>query len=71
MKKSEVGKFVADRRKALRINQRDLASLCGISTHALCDLERGAGNPTFDLIEGVLDALGLEIRLQPKNMEKS
>lgn len=71
MKKDEVGRFVADRRKALRINQRDLARLCGISTHALCDLERGAGNPTFDLIEGVLDALGLEIRLQPKNMEKS
>lgn len=68
MKKDEIGRFVAERRKALRVTQLELARLCGISAHALCDLECGAGNPTFDLIESVLDALGLEIRLQPKNL---
>ena len=68
MKKDEVGRFVAERRKALRATQQELARLCGISTHALCDLECGVGNPTFDLIERVLDALGLEIRLQPKKL---
>ena len=68
MKKGQIGCFIAERRKALSVNQRDLARICGISEHALCNLERGSGNPTFDLIEKTLEALGLEIRLQPKKM---
>lgn len=71
MKKEQVGQFIAERRKSLNVSQRDLARLCGISEHALCNLERGAGNPTFDLIEKTLEALGLEIRLQPKMLERT
>ena len=71
MKKEQIGSFIAERRKALKVNQRDLARICGISEHALCNLERGSGNPTFDLIEKALDALGLEIRLQPKKLEEA
>ena len=68
MKKKQIGCFIAERRKSLNVNQRDLARICGISEHALCNLERGSGNPTLDLIEKTLDALGLEIRLQPKKI---
>ena len=68
MKKEQIGQFIAERRKVLNVNQRDLARICGISEHALCNLERGSGNPTLDLIEKTLEALGLEIRLQPKKM---
>ena len=68
MKKGQIGCFIAERRKALNVKQRDLARICGISEHALCNLERGSGNPTFGLIEKTLDALGLEIRLQPKKL---
>lgn len=71
MKKEELGRRLAERRKALRVNQRELAELCGISVHALCNLERGAGNPTFDLIDEVLDALGLELTIAPKVLEGS
>ena len=69
MKKEQIGKFIAERRKSLNVSQRDLARLSGVSEHALCNLERGSGNPTFDLVEKILDALGLEIRLQPKVLE--
>ena len=68
MKKEQIGQFIAERRKALNVNQRDLARICGISEHALCNLERGSGNPTLDLIEKTLETLGLEIRLQPRKM---
>ena len=60
---------MAERRKALRVSQREMAGLCGISEHALVNLERGTGNPTFDLIEAVTEALGLELRLGPKVLE--
>ena len=69
MKKSEIGSFIEERRKALRITQQNLAVLCGVSEHALCNLEQGIGNPTFEVLERVTDALGLEIRLEPKVLE--
>lgn len=69
MKKEDIGAFLAERRKSLRTSQRELARICGISEHALCNLESGRGNPTFDLFENVADALGLEIGLAPKKLE--
>ena len=69
MKKQELGLFIAKRRKALRVNQRELAVLCGVSEHALCNLERGVGNPTLNLIISVADALGLELKLGVKVLE--
>ena len=64
--KADMGRYIAARRKSLKTSQRDLAQLCGVSEHALCNLERAIGNSTFDLIENVADALGLEVCLKPK-----
>ena len=69
MKISEIGLFIARRRTSLKVKQRELAALCGISEHALCNLEHGVGNPTMNLINSVADALGLELRLGVKDME--
>ena len=69
MKKQEIGLFIAKRRKALKVNQRELARLCGVSEHALCNLERGTGNPTLDIVTAVADALGLELQLGAKVLE--
>lgn len=55
----------------MQINQRELAGLCGISEHALGNLERGQGNPTFDLLARICEVLGLEIGLSPKVLEGS
>ena len=69
MKIRDIGLFIAKRRKALMVNQRDLAKLCGVSEHALCNLERGKGNPTLKLVCSVADVLGLELKLGVKDME--
>ena len=69
MKIRDIGLFFAKRRKALGVNQKELAVLCGISEHALCNLERGAGNPTLKLVTAVADALGLELNLKAMDME--
>ena len=69
MKKHEIGLFIAKRRKALKVNQRELARLCGVSEHALCNLERGSGNPTLNIVNAVADALGLELKLSVKVLE--
>ena len=69
MKIRDIGLFLSKRRKALGVNQRELALLCGVSEHALCNLERGAGNPTLKLVMAVTEALGLELNLEAKDME--
>ena len=69
MKIRDIGLFLSKRRKALGVNQRELALLCGISEHALCNLERGIGNPTLKLVTTIADALGLELVFKAKDME--
>ena len=69
MKTGDIGLFIARRRKELGVNQRELAVLCGVSEHALCNLERGVGNPTLNLVNVVAETLGLELKLDVKDME--
>ena len=69
MKTGEIGLFIARRRKELGVNQRELADLCGVSEHALCNLERGVGNPTLNLVNAVAETLGLELKLDVKDKE--
>lgn len=69
MKIRDIGLFVSRRRKALGVNQRELAELCGVSEHALCNLERGTGNPTLRLVIAVAEALGLELDMKARDME--
>lgn len=69
MKIRDIGLFLSERRKALGVNQKELALLCGVSEHALCNLERGAGNPTLKLVTAVAEALGLELNLKAIDVE--
>lgn len=47
----------------LAVTQLELAQMCGISVHALSNLEGGRGNPTVALLLKVLDVLGLKLRI--------
>ena len=60
----EIGKQIREKRKELGIDQSTLASLANIGINALVRLERGSGNPRFDLLYGVLKTLGLEIAIK-------
>ena len=69
MKIRDIGLFLSRRRKALGVNQKELAQLCGVSEHALCNLECGAGNPTLKLVTAVAETLGLELNLKAIDIE--
>ena len=58
----EIGKHIRERRKELGLDQSTLATLAGIN--ALVRLERGSGNPRFDVLFNVLKTLGLSIHIQ-------
>lgn len=58
----ELGRDIRARRKALRLNQRDLADLSGASERFIRDLEGGKASVRLDKVTAVLSALGLELR---------
>lgn len=65
-----LGNIIRERRKELGISQPDLAELAQISVNTLTKLERGESNPSWDVLQKVLDVLGLEIIISPKNHTK-
>ena len=64
-----IGKTIKERRKALKITQPDLADLAKISVNTLYKIERGEANPTIDILERILEVLGLDIKLEAKKIK--
>ena len=62
-----IGKAIKERRKMLKITQRTLAELAGVGINTLTKIE---GNPSLDVLERILDTLGLELRVGIKNSDK-
>ncbi len=54
---------VRTRRRALRLTQRDLAELAGLSERFIRSVERAKPSVQLDSVLGLLDTLGLELQL--------
>ena len=65
-----IGNAIKERRKMLKITQRTLAELAGVGINTLTKIERNEGNPSLDVLERILDTLGLELRIGIKNCDK-
>ena len=61
-----LGETIRKRRKELSITQPHLAELAEISTNTLYKLERGIGNPSLEVINKLIDVLGMELTLEVK-----
>jgi transcriptional regulator with XRE-family HTH domain len=54
------------RRMSLHLDQKTLSDISGIAVHTLSNIEAGKGNPTVATLDRVLNALGMELRIQVK-----
>lgn len=63
----DLGQAIKSRRKELGITQSHLAELAGISPNTEYKLERGQINPSLDIMNKILDVLGLELKLEIKS----
>lgn len=63
MTAQELGLRLRARRKLLRLRQRDLAELAGVTLRGLTELENGRANPTLSQLAKIVDVLGLEFTL--------
>ncbi len=67
----EIGQKFRTRRKVLRLRQRDLAELAGVTLRGLTDLEKGQANPTLKQLAKIADVLGLEFNLIERSRHAS
>ena len=61
-----IADVVKDARHKARLSQDELADLSSISRRPLYLMESGKGAVRLDTLINILDALGLEIIIQPK-----
>jgi len=66
---NDLAKLIKERRKTLQINQQEFCEISDIAHHTLSDIESGKGNPTFVVLNKILDVLGLEMRIKIKGSE--
>lgn len=59
--------IISSRRKTLGLSQNDLAEMSGVSLATIKNIERGAGNPSFETVEKLLSVLGLDIQFKVRN----
>jgi DNA-binding XRE family transcriptional regulator len=71
MTPQEIGQKFRTRRKVLRLRQRDLAELAGVTLRGLTNLERGQANPTLKQLAKIADVLGLEFNLIERSRHAS
>ena len=57
----DIGATIKNRRKEFGLTQAALADLSHIGINTLTQIERGEGNPTFKVLESVLETLGLKL----------
>ena len=61
-----IAQIVKDRRKELRMNQRELALVSGTGVRFISDLENGKQSCELGKALDVLSNLGLEVMISPK-----
>ena len=65
----EIGKTIRDRRKQLGINQQTLADLSVVAINTIVSIERGEGNPQTGTLLAILNALGLQMDINLKQLD--
>ena len=66
---SNIGQQIKERRKSLKVTQRQLAELSGIGINTLTKIERGEANPSLSILNIILDTLGLELTTDIKRID--
>lgn len=64
-----LGEQIKERRKLLKVTQRQLVALSGVSINTLTKIERNEANPRLKTLERILDTLGLNLTSEVKSID--
>lgn len=66
MNKKILGLLIKERRKFLKIRQKDLAEISDVALRTIVLVERGEGNPSLETLLKIAEVLGMELQLNVK-----
>ena len=61
-----LGHLIKHRRNVLGLTIRELADLAGMSKTTISQIELGARNPTFEVLQTIFEYLNLEMKVEVK-----
>lgn len=61
-----IGKRLSARRKRLRVTQKDLAEIAGVSVSTISAIELGKANPSIALLTKISEPIGLVVSLSER-----
>lgn len=65
MDSTAIGRLIRNTRQSLGMRQDELASVAGLSTRSLSNIENGKATAQLGLVLNTLSALGISITLSP------
>jgi len=63
---NKLGEDLKARRKMLKISQKTLSELANVSINTITKIERCEANPSLEVLEKILDTLGMDIKVGVK-----
>jgi transcriptional regulator with XRE-family HTH domain len=64
---NKIGEDLKARRKMLKISQKTLSELADVSINTITKIERCEANPSLEVLEKLLDTLGMDIKVFVKD----
>ena len=56
-----LGNLIKEQRTKQHLTQQELAEKCGLTSSDISRIEKGIGNPTFEKVDKILDALDIMV----------
>ncbi len=63
-----IGKKIRQKRKTLKLTQRQVAGLCNVGTRFLSELENGKPTAEIGLVMKVLNNLGMDLNISERRL---
>ncbi|OVE74044.1 transcriptional regulator [bacterium B17] len=67
MNNADIGLAIKERRCFLGIDQKALGELSGVAVHTISNIESGKGNPTIEVVNKIINVLGMELTIRIEN----
>lgn len=66
----DYSQIIKARRKQLGVTQDELADVAGVSLSFIKKIEQGRTNPSISVLHNIVEALGMEIKIENVNLMK-
>ncbi|MDR2085114.1 MAG: helix-turn-helix domain-containing protein [Bacteroidales bacterium] len=64
----KIHELIKERRDVLKVSQSELADITGLGLRTIRLIESGKANPSLNTLEKLVEALGMEVKIEIKKI---